>query len=438
MTETPSPAVEPLPRNANLFVAFRVFFNARFYYPVLAILFVDLGLTMEQYALLNVAWAVSIVVCELPLGALGDHIGRKPLVVAAAAIMVIEMCVLGFAPTGNSEALFWVLLANRALSGLAEAAASGVDEALAYDSLADAGRSEEWPRVLARLARWRSGAMAVAMIVGALVYDPAVTGFDQKTSARFPVYLTLVLAVCALVTALRLREIRPKKALPSLGDNLRAIGRAGRWIAASRFVLVIILFGLAADTSVRVVLTFKSAYLRWIEIPEALFGVLAAATSLLGIVAAPIAERRVRNHGPLANYALSLTMIVVGLIGIAMVDHWWGIVFLIPMSLAMSFGGFFDSQYLNKAVDSAQRATVLSFRSLAYNLGYGAAGWAFAFAMRTIAGGSAPPSGSMEESRVFIEALAWIPPGFVLFCAPVLLYALRVKELRGAARGETA
>ena len=254
----PTGSPEPLPRNASLFVAFRVLFNARFYYPVLAILFVDLGLTMEQYALLNVAWAAAIVVFELPLGALGDQIGRKPLVVGAAVIMVIEMCVLGFAPTGDSTLLFWVLLANRVLSGMAEAAASGVDEALAYDSLADAGRSAEWPRVLRWLGQWRSGAMAFAMVVGALVYDPDVMGVEQHVSARFPVYLTLLLAVGALVTSLRLEEVRPQHAQPSVRENARAIWAAGRWIAASRYALVIILFGLAADTSVRVILTFNA------------------------------------------------------------------------------------------------------------------------------------------------------------------------------------
>jgi MFS family permease len=429
MTEDAAPPA-PLPRNANLFVAFRVLFNARFYYPVLAILFVDLGLTMEQYALLNVAWAASIVICELPLGALGDQIGRKPLVVGAAVIMVIEMSVLGFAPTGDADLLFWVLLVNRALSGMAEAAASGVDEALAYDSLVDAGMEERWPRVLARHVRWRSAAMAVAMIVGGLVYDPAVTGFPQEVSARFPVYLTLALAVGALFTALRMEERPRSEELPSVAENARAIWSAGRWIAGSGFVLAIILFGLAADTSVRIVLTFQSAYLRWIEIPEAVFGFVSAGMSLLGIVAAPLAERRVARHGPLANYALSLSMIVVGLIGIATVDAWWGVVFVIPMSLAMRLGAFFDSQYLNRAIDSKQRATVLSFRSLAYNVGYGAAGWAFAIAMRTIAGGTMPPSGSLEESRVFVEALAWIPPGFALFCVAVLAFALRVPALR--------
>ena len=52
-------AGRPLPRNVRAFLAFRVLFNARFYYPVLAVFFVDLGLTLDRYALLNVAWAAS-------------------------------------------------------------------------------------------------------------------------------------------------------------------------------------------------------------------------------------------------------------------------------------------------------------------------------------------------------------------------------------------
>ena len=80
---------ESLPRNARLFCWFRVLFNARFYYPVFAVFFVDMGLTLDEFAILNVAWAASIVIFELPLGALADRVGRRPLVVGAAAIMVV-------------------------------------------------------------------------------------------------------------------------------------------------------------------------------------------------------------------------------------------------------------------------------------------------------------------------------------------------------------
>ena len=48
--------------NIRLFMAFRVLFNARFYYPVFTVLFLDYGLTLEQFALLNTVWAMTIAV----------------------------------------------------------------------------------------------------------------------------------------------------------------------------------------------------------------------------------------------------------------------------------------------------------------------------------------------------------------------------------------
>jgi len=44
----------------------------------------DYGLTLPQFAILNAVWAVSIVLLEVPSGALADRIGRKRMVVAAA------------------------------------------------------------------------------------------------------------------------------------------------------------------------------------------------------------------------------------------------------------------------------------------------------------------------------------------------------------------
>ena len=52
-------------RNWRRFVLFRVLFNSRFYYPVLAVLFLDLGLSATQYTLLNFAWALAIVLFGL-------------------------------------------------------------------------------------------------------------------------------------------------------------------------------------------------------------------------------------------------------------------------------------------------------------------------------------------------------------------------------------
>src|ERR1700679_1392344 len=119
-------------RNWRRFVLFRVLFNSRFYYPVLAVLFLDLGLSATAYTVLNFAWALAIVFTDVPAGVLADRIGRKPLVVAASVCMVLEMGLLCVAPQHGGLVLLLCCFANRILSGAAEGMASGADEALVF------------------------------------------------------------------------------------------------------------------------------------------------------------------------------------------------------------------------------------------------------------------------------------------------------------------
>src|SRR5271155_1615703 len=205
MTE-PRQTMSDADRNWRRFVLFRVLFNSRFYYPVLAVLFLDLGLSATEYTLLNFAWALAIVFTDLPAGVLADRIGRKPLVVAASVFMVLEMILLSVAPLHGGIVLLLCCLANRILSGMAEGMASGADEALVFDSLAERNRSGEWPKVLDQVMRWQGMGMVIAMLVGGAVYDPAFMNrfasffgadfhFAQGLTLRFPIYLNLISAV---------------------------------------------------------------------------------------------------------------------------------------------------------------------------------------------------------------------------------------------------
>jgi len=347
----------PLPPTVRAFLWFRVFFNARFYYPVLAVFFVDLGITLDRYALLNTAWAASIVLFEVPLGAVADRVGRRPLIIFASLLMVVEMAVLGFAPTGNPTLLFWIFLVNRVLSGLAEAAASGADEALAYDTLANAGRRNEWPQVLGSLQRRVSIAFVASMILGAAVYDPDLVngflallgidaGLDQVATTRFPVYLTLLLSFGAVASALRMRECetcagpgRPE----AMEGGLAEVRDTARWIRSTAFVATLILFALALDSVVRLFLTLNSSYYRMIGIPAALFGVLGAGFSALGFLSPSLAERLVRRRTPLANYALLFVLALIGFVGVAYATDWIALLFVGLLAISFHLLNFFST-----------------------------------------------------------------------------------------------
>lgn len=431
-------------RNIPLFIAFRVLFSARFYYPILGILFLDLGLTLEQYSLLNVAWAVAIVTLEVPSGALADVIGRKRMVVFAAILMVGEMMLFAFAPTGKPGLLFALLLLNRILSGAAEASASGADEALAFDSLPEQGREAAWPRVLERLMRWQSGGFFVAMILGALLYDPSavgsVAGFlgiewrpMSGELVRWPVYLTLLTSFGCLAVALALREPPGREATtalwPTVGKAWRNVRTGARTVVADRRILLILLAALACDSIVRLFMTFEANYLRLIAIPEFFFGIIGASLGLLGFIAAPLARRMVDKNSAPRNFTAVIALILIGLIGAVFATDFLGVWVTIPLALSMNLAGFFVSHYLNIWTSPKMRATVLSFRGVALNLAYGTAGLLFA----GVTGRLRAAGSGQDENAIFAKSLVWLPLAFGVLISIVGIVALasrrRCREL---------
>ena len=434
-------------RNVRLFIAFRVFFNARFYYPVFTILFLDFGLTIDQFALLNAAWAASIVLLEVPSGALADTIGRRNLLVVTGILMVIEIALLILVPLGKTGLLFVVFLVNRILSGAAEASASGADEAIAYDSLKKEGDARDWPMVLEKQMRIQSIAYIGAMSLGAAVYDPALMQrlFDglglniqlsQNITLRFPLYLTFIMAVMTLLTTLRLQEPRqPSKAHRDLsGGSGRSVYQAfrltlnaGSWILKTPFAMVIILAGLIFDNCIRMVVTLCSQYYRLIGIPEASFGLIGSGFAILGLVIPRLSYKMIARNSPAYNLWIMALVSMIGLIGITFFLPIIGLLPVALLAVVMYMGRFFESHYLNRITASHQRATVLSFKGLSFNLAYGLIGVLYSIllaVLRPQIAASRPDLIPIDlENEVFIKSMYWFPWYFLLTMVSLLIIA---------------
>lgn len=435
-------------RNIQLFIAFRIFFNARFYYPVFTILFLDYGLTIEQFALLNTVWAISIVCAEVPSGALADIVGRKQLIVATSLLMIVELGLIAFVPLHNINLVFWAFLINRILSGLAEAMASGADEAIAYDSLAEQGLRDQWPKVLSLQMRLKSIAGIITATTGALIYDPNMINkflhwiniegtVNQQESMRYPVYLTLVLAFLSTGVSVMFAETganeRPadngKGFCTNMVAAMKMTMQAGGWIMRTPFALAIILCGMFYDHILRMLITMTSQYFRLIQLPEASFGAISAALSLLGLIVPKVCETMVEKNSPQKNV---LILFVITVTGLFLLSGFYPYVGLLPVStvyVGIMMVGFFTSHYLNRITSSDQRATVLSFKGLAFNLGYGLIGLFFALLMQQMRGyqaGINPQwSPDLVERQSFIASVGWFPWYTVVMFFCLLLFFQR-------------
>ena len=457
--DMPSPEhAARLEGNLRRFIVFRLFYTARFYYPIFTVLFLDFGLTLEQFALLNTVWALTIVGAEVPSGALADIVGRKRLIVFAALLMVGEMALIAFAPIAQqgsaSSLLFWLFLGNRICSGLSEAAASGADEALAYDSLKALGREEEWAGYLEKLTRVVSIGFFVSMILGGLVYDAAVvngvldtlvpgSSLAATSIIRLPIILTLLSALIVLIVALgffdidkeRLAQDREEAKKQRLGAQLAQpfyqILKAGRWTVGHRFVLFVILAALVFDSVARQFVVLASEYYRIIDIPVSLFGFIGAGISLVSIANARLSRMLVMNKKPLFNLCVIALILLTGLAGASLALPRVGLVFAVAVFGVMGMVQFQSSYYLNRMVDSKLRATVLSFRGLALNLGLGTASLFYTALVARLRAGS-PEAG---DELIFVDALTAFPLYFlVLFFCLVAAARLWVGERQAFAQ----
>lgn len=414
--------------NPGRYVWFTALYNARAYYPILAILFLDLGLTLDQYVMLNLIWAATIFLFEVPSGALADTFGRKNLLVTAALLMVVEMCCLLFAPKDGGWLLFSLCVANRFLSGLSEAAASGADQALAYDSLPEKDREDAWDAVLARAMRYRSVGFVIAMILGGLLYDPAVVNrvlpeswaISATFAHRLPVALVLAQAVICLVITLRMVE--PKKERQgSLGETcggaVKLTLATAKWVFTNPTTLVIVATGMAIDCVVRNFATINSSYYRLIELPEWSFGFIGATLGLLGYVVPTIAAKLNKRFSTLTNLGIIACVALVGLIGIVPAETRWSLAPAMLLMTTLGFLGFTMSRALNRATDSARRATVLSVKGLAFNLAYGTFSLGFSLLLASF---PAEPAGDALRG-----ALLWQVPFFAITVFGLLAWGKR-------------
>jgi MFS family permease len=420
--------------NPRRFVVFTVFYNARAYYPVLAILFLDLGLTLDQFVLLNLIWATTILLFEVPSGALADTLGRRKLLITAAGLMVLEMLCLLLAPRGGGAVLVALCVLNRVLSGLSEACASGADEALAYDSLPENGRADAWDKLLATTMRWRSVGFVVAMVLGGLIYDPAPLNrllpadfqLSHEIAHRLPVAVVLCQALVCLGITLRMVE-PPHHAAAGVGSSCQNAWKltleTARWVFTHPRTLVVVVIGLAIDSIVRNFATLTSSYYRLIELPEWSFGFIGAAIGVLGWFVPGIAKNLNHRFGTLTNLGIAAG---ISLLGLTALVPGWPLFGLLPAMLLMTtlgYLGFTVSRALHGLADSGRRATVLSVKGLAFNLGYGLFSLGFS---RLLAHFPDHPPGAALRAAFF-----WQVPAFALVA--LLLFAGANRLLKRAA-----
>lgn len=198
------------------------------------------GLTLTDVGLFMGAYALTVVVLELPSGALADAVGRKRVFLAASALQVVAKAVF-LTAFGLPAFVLYGLLA-----GAARALASGALEAWFIDALQAEEPGVDLQPALAAGGAYNLAALAAGTAAGAYLPTLAARlpladdGMLTPLSSTVAASLALQVAVLALTAAVihdprsrgRLRAGAVRRELASVVRDAQAVARGSRVVQA--------------------------------------------------------------------------------------------------------------------------------------------------------------------------------------------------------------
>jgi MFS family permease len=305
------------------------------------------GLTLTQLFLLQAWFFLWIFLLEIPTGAIADKFGRKTSLICANVCLLAATTLYA---TGKGMPRF---LLTEFIWALSAALASGADEAMVYDSLKAAGEESRSKEALARLASFDIGAIAVAAPIGSLM--------AARWGLVFPMAAMLVPFGLGLLVCLSLRE-------PPTGEEgpkppyREVLSRGVRYFAAHRA-----LRALAFDSVTIWMLSFMTVWLFQPRLKElgvgvAAYGFVTAAMTLAQIAILSSPGRVERLFGGTRRY-LTWSAVIPGLAYLLLPCATSPLAACALFVMISGFGlsrSVVISNYMNKHIDSAKRATVLS------------------------------------------------------------------------------
>lgn len=316
------------------------------------------GFSLWEIGLAESVFHVVSLLCEVPSGMAADLLGRKKTLVSGGVCMVLQSLLMAFASD-----LFTICFAM-GLNALAMTMFSGTSTALLYDSLKQEGCEEEYIQVSANSSQISMLANAIGSMASILNQFLGYAGF-YLLNAAFEGASALANMLLAEPIVTESQASREKHALPEqfrqlVWDSLHVLHTcpmAVKLIASSALISV-------PSYLTKMFLQQRLVELGWptelLFLPLLLGGLACVAGTEIG--------RRVRCRSMRRLYTACALLCGVGTLLVGAAPAWGGILGMMLVQGVLEVYLLHESQKLNDAIPSDQRATLISVDGMAYSL----------------------------------------------------------------------
>ena len=319
------------------------------------------GFSLWEIGLAESVFHVVSLLCEVPSGMAADLLGRKKTLVSGGVCMVLQSLLMAFASD-----LFTICFAM-GLNALAMTMFSGTFTALVYDSLKTEGREDEYIQVSANSSQISMLANAIGSLASLLKRFLGFAGF-YLLSAAFEGVSTAALALMEEPIVTKAQASRGKQTLRALPGQFTKLARNSLSILRTTPLAAKLIVS-SAVVSVPSYLTKMFLQQRLVELgwpTELLF--LPLLLGGLACVAGTEIGRRVRCRSMRRLYTACALLCGVGTLLVGTAPAWGGILGMMLVQGVLEVYLLHESQKLNDAIPSDQRATLISVDGMAYSL----------------------------------------------------------------------
>ena len=337
------------------------FSGLRFTDAVWVALLAARGFSLWEIGLAESVFHIVSLLCEVPSGMAADLLGRKKTLLSGGVLTVTCNLLMAFASD-----LFTICFAM-GLNALAMTMFSGTFTALVYDSLKTEGREDEYIQVSANSSQISMLANAIGSLASLLKRFLGFAGF-YLLSAAFEGVSTAALALMEEPIVTKAQASRGKQTLRALPEQFRQLVRDSLHVLRT-CPMAVKLIASSALISVPSYLTKMFLQQRLIELgwpTELLF--LPLLLGGLACVAGTEIGRRVRCRSMRRLYTACALLCGVGTLLVGTAPAWGGILGMMLVQGVLEVYLLHESQKLNDAIPSDQRATLISVDGMAYSL----------------------------------------------------------------------
>jgi MFS family permease len=348
-------------KNIRRFYWYRFTKFSLFHIAILVIFYQERGLSFSQIMILQSLYYFAKVLSEVPTGAWADRVGRKKSLVLGSFFHSFGYLLIFLS---HSFALFVV---GEIIAGISMSFAYGADSALAYDTLQNLGRSDQYQRVEGNANSMRHLGFAIFAPVGGLI--ATVNLALPYLASAIGIFASGLIALTLVEPPRRIDrpgESRP----PARKKSYYEIQRCLSLILHQKRILWFVLFFSLIFLATRLGFWTYQPYMKKVNLPLVLFGVAIASFHFFSAVVSKYSDKLERLLKERLMLFVMPTLVVISFVLMSRFLFLWSISFILIQQVTTAVHEPVLKSYINRHTPSEIRATMLSMQHMAGNAAF--------------------------------------------------------------------